>query len=326
MLGRNGAHKTSIRKLPLSSTFKPAICGGARLGALAALLRQQATAAARGCRCSPRHDRHRRRCLRAPRTGALRVVRSTTASAPSSRMVAALLARRVVAMRRTPANFASCKWDGDHSIAVLGAKKTKCDSNHSLAYWDMRQISASAATGPARGSKEIDMSNTTEIEAVLFKRVGDHYVYQSPNPWIFGRKKQYLVTEAQKAELMKLIAARRPKLRITLITAGVLFWLAAATVIASTLSPHENPTGLDALAIAALVLIPGYLACVAALYKQQSRIRPIVADAPLTDERITRSELRKAMTKAMSLRKTLLLAVTWAFTCGTQVWILVIRN
>jgi hypothetical protein len=97
-------------------------------------------------------------------------------------------------------------------------------------------------------------------------------------------------------------------------------------VIASTLSPHENPTGLDALAIAALVLIPGYLACVAALYKQQSRIRPIVADAPLTDERITRSELRKAMTKAMSLRKTLLLAVTWAFTCGTQVWILVIRN
>src|SRR5438105_4507902 len=146
----------------------------------------------------------------------------------------------------------------------------------------MREISGQQRPRCARAPKESDMSNTTEIEAVLFKRSGDRYVYQSPNPWVFGRSERYLVTEAQKAELMTLIAARRPNLRTMLITAGVLFWAAAASLIVWTLSPHENPTALDALAIAALVLIPPYLACVAALHWQQSRIRPIIVDAPPT--------------------------------------------
>jgi hypothetical protein len=170
------------------------------------------------------------------------------------------------------------------------------------------------------------MSNTTEIEAVLFKRSGDRYVYQSPNPWVFGRSKRYLVTEAQKAELMSLIAARRPKLRIALVMAIVLFWAAAASLIVWALSPHEDPTAIDALAIAALALIPLYLSWVAALQRQLRRIQPIIDGAPPTQERITRPELRKALSDSMSMRKSLLLALTWAFTCATQVFSLVIRN
>jgi hypothetical protein len=30
------------------------------------------------------------------------------------------------------------------------------------------------------------MSNIAEIEAVLFKEVGGGYVFQAPNPWVFG--------------------------------------------------------------------------------------------------------------------------------------------
>jgi len=170
------------------------------------------------------------------------------------------------------------------------------------------------------------MSNTSEIEAVLFKRSGDRYVYQSPNPWVFGPSKRYIVTEAQKAELIALIAARRPKQRIALVTAGILFWAAATGLIAWALSPHDNPSALDAYAILALVVIPLYLAWVVALHRQLRRIHPVIAEAPRTQELIARSELRKAMTDAMSLRKSLLLALTWAFTSATQVWALVMRN
>ena len=170
------------------------------------------------------------------------------------------------------------------------------------------------------------MSNTSEIEAVLFKRSGDRYVYQSPNPWVFGPSKRYLITEAQKAELIALIAAHRPKLRIALVTAGILLWAAAAGLIAWAVSPHDNPSALDAYAILALVVIPLYLAWVAALHRQLRRIHPVIAEAPPTQELIARSELHKAMTDAMSLRKSLLLALTWAFTSATQVWALVMRN
>jgi hypothetical protein len=170
------------------------------------------------------------------------------------------------------------------------------------------------------------MSNASEIEAALFKRSGERYIYQAPHPWLLGRTKRYLVTEAQKAQLMTILAARRPKLRIALVAGGVSAWALAAGLIAWALSPHDNPTVTDALAITALVAIPLYLACVAALHWQLRRIRPILAEAPRTNERITRREMRKAMTGAMSVRKSLLLAATWVFVCVTQVAILVDRS
>jgi hypothetical protein len=110
------------------------------------------------------------------------------------------------------------------------------------------------------------------------------------------------------------------------VTAGILLWAAAAGLIVWVLSPHADPTARDAFAIVALVVIPLYLAWVTALQRQLRRIRPIIAKAPPTQEQITRPELRKAMTDAMSVRKSLLLALTWAFTCATQVLTLVMRN
>jgi hypothetical protein len=46
------------------------------------------------------------------------------------------------------------------------------------------------------------MSNVAEIEAALFKQVGGGWVFQAPNPWVFGRTSRYLVNETQKAELL----------------------------------------------------------------------------------------------------------------------------
>ena len=51
------------------------------------------------------------------------------------------------------------------------------------------------------------MSNQQQIEALVFKKVAGGYVYRAPNPWLFGKGRHYLVSEAQKekiAEILKL--------------------------------------------------------------------------------------------------------------------------
>ena len=170
------------------------------------------------------------------------------------------------------------------------------------------------------------MSSAAEIEAVLFKRVGDRYVFQAPNPWVFGRKSRYLVNDAQKQELLAIVMPRRPVLRIAAIIIGVLLWAVAAATIAWAVSPHAEPTAGDAAAMFVLVLVPIFFALVVALQRNLRRMQPILAGAPRTEERITHHELRQAMTKAMSLRRALLVSVLWAVACGFQVTTLVIRN
>ena len=170
------------------------------------------------------------------------------------------------------------------------------------------------------------MSSAAEIEAVLFKPIGDRYVFQAPNPWVFGRKNRYLVTDAQKQQLLTIVVARRPILRIVMITLGVLLWAAVAATIVWALSPHADPTTADAVAMFVLILVPIFLALVVALQRNLRRMQPILADAPRTEERITHQELRQAMAKAISPRRAFLLGALWAVACGFQVLTLVIRN
>ena len=170
------------------------------------------------------------------------------------------------------------------------------------------------------------MSDAAEIQAVLFKQVGDRFVFQAPNPWVFGSKNRYLVTETQKQELMAIVTPRRPLLRIAIITAGILLWTVAAATIVWAVSPHEDPRALDALAMFVLIVVPIFGALIVALQRNLRRMQPILAGAPRTEERITHTELRQAMTKAISLRRSLILGAVWTGIGLLQVFNLVIRN
>ena len=170
------------------------------------------------------------------------------------------------------------------------------------------------------------MSNVAEIEAALFKQVGGGWVFHAPNPWVFGRTSRYLVNDAQKAELLAIVTPRSPTLRIAAITAGILLWAIAASIIVWAVSSHDEPTASDALAIFALVVVPIFLALVFALQRNLRRMQRVLADAPRTEERITPRELRHAMAKAVSLRRSVLIGALWAVTCLFQITGLVIRN
>jgi hypothetical protein len=170
------------------------------------------------------------------------------------------------------------------------------------------------------------MSNVGEIQSVLFKQVPGGYVFQQPNPWIFGRSSRYLVNEEQKAALLAIVTPRRPVLRGAVILAGVLLWAVTASFLVWAFSSHNEPTTLDVVAISVLIVGPMLAALIVALQRNLRRMRSILAGAPRTEERITRGELRRAMADGMSMRRVLLIVAIWSFTGLMQVAVLVIRN
>jgi hypothetical protein len=170
------------------------------------------------------------------------------------------------------------------------------------------------------------MSVATEIEAVLFKPAVGGYVFQAPNPWVFGPTRRYIVTATQKAELLAIIRPRRPVLWTAGIVIGILLWAAAVATAMWIVFGHDQPTAADLGIMSVLILVPTYLAWVTKLQRNLRRMQPIIAAARRTEERIDRREMRQALADALSLRRTLLLGALWTFSCLTQVFILVVRN
>jgi hypothetical protein len=170
------------------------------------------------------------------------------------------------------------------------------------------------------------MSNAAEIEAALFKPAVGGYIFQAPNPWVFGPASSYIVSATQKAELLGIIRPRRPVLYIAGITIGILLWAGLVATAMWAVSGHDQPTAADFGIMSLLILVPIYLAWVMKLQRNLRRMQPIIAAAPRTGERIGQREMRQAMANAMSLKRTLLIGVLWSFSCLTQVFTLLLRN
>ncbi len=171
------------------------------------------------------------------------------------------------------------------------------------------------------------MSSAAEIEAVLFKPIGDRYVFQAPNPWVFGSKDRYLVDDAQKQELLAIVMPRRPMVRIAVISIGILLWTVAASMIVWAISPHADPSVVDAVAMFVLILVPIFFALIVAL---SAKSAPYASDpCQCAAHRGTDHAARTASGNDQSdlaAASTAPLGALWAVTCGFQVFILVIRN
>ena len=170
------------------------------------------------------------------------------------------------------------------------------------------------------------MSTAAEIEAAMFKRMGDHYAFQAPSEWVVGPKRRYLVTEAQKQELLAIATPQHPALRIAIVTLAVLVWAIAVSGLLWMLSAHDDPTILDLLAMAALIMLPLFLGWMVMVRRNLRRMQPILAQAPRTEERITSREQRAAMAGALSLRRAVIYGSLWTCVLAFQALILVLRN
>jgi hypothetical protein len=137
---------------------------------------------------------------------------------------------------------------------------------------------------------------------MLFKPVPDGFIYRAPNPWIFGRADHYVVNERQKAELLGMLVAPRPRLRMAVIVAGCLLWGAVLGTVGWAFSGHEDATLVDV----SIMMVATFAAMFLALYFAQRRklrlMQPILAAATRTTAIITPGEVNDAMRKTTSFK------------------------
>jgi hypothetical protein len=126
-----------------------------------------------------------------------------------------------------------------------------------------------------------------------FKPAAGGYVFQSPNPWIFVRPRYYLVNEAQKAQIMQRLGRwRLLNLALLAITFGLFFWIIWSPAMFARLFQPATQLGMGFyIPVIALVMILFVVPLVAVPHIYLMRaLRPLLADAPRTNERITVAE------------------------------------
>jgi hypothetical protein len=142
------------------------------------------------------------------------------------------------------------------------------------------------------------MLTAVEIEASRFKAVPGGYLYEVANPWLFAPARRYIVSEAQKAELLAITAT--PGQWLFIVHVATFAWISTAVLIHATLFGLKSSTWAHGLISVALASVPMYVWAVFSLFLHQARIRPILAAATPTTDRFTSPERVVAILKAFT--------------------------
>jgi hypothetical protein len=127
-----------------------------------------------------------------------------------------------------------------------------------------------------------------------FKPVEGGYVFQNPNPWVLARPSYYLVNDAKKTEILVHLGRWRLMLLLVLainflVTSPAIMWPKS---VGSFLLPAYLTLGpglFGLLILAAAILLMALFFAVPQIYLARS-LRPLLADAPRTEERIKVAE------------------------------------
>jgi hypothetical protein len=150
---------------------------------------------------------------------------------------------------------------------------------------------------------------------IFFKPLPGGFVFAAPNPWVIGRTNHYFITEAQKDEVS---AAAQPPSFIavfsTLLAIMILGLGAAMAFIWYRHSYHFNKfTWSDDFVLLAALMLSMMLALGIAFRSRTNRLRPLLANLPKSDVRITRGDVRRATLDMFSAKQLWLQAALSAF-------------
>ncbi|MEN3382071.1 MAG: hypothetical protein V7608_2115 [Hyphomicrobiales bacterium] len=153
----------------------------------------------------------------------------------------------------------------------------------------------------------------TQIAAILFRPTPGGYVYREPYRWPFGEARHYLVTEDQKAAILETTVSKRPILSQVILWSTLCAMVAISCVGLWATTGHDTPTGIDTIGVIVLTFAQVILALAILFWWKRRRLRPLLATLPLTDLRITQSEMRAAATNAMSVKQIVIAGVAAVF-------------
>jgi hypothetical protein len=157
-------------------------------------------------------------------------------------------------------------------------------------------------------------------EEGLFKPTADDWIFSAPNPWTFARRRSYLVTHAQKAELAQRV---RRSMYFRLLAFIPLIAVTATTLF---LFPSLlRPASVGGWLWLALLTV---LATVAINLSDYLTIRPSLAGLPRTTERISFLEMCGRQARSMSVARlaTLTAIETFVFIVILAEWVFLPRT
>ena len=153
------------------------------------------------------------------------------------------------------------------------------------------------------------------VKSALFRAAPGGWVFRSPNPWVFGDTPHYLVNDAQKSQIEAIVALRRPRVVAAVLLGGILAWTVLVATFMWAFAGHQDPTLGDIGVMVVLIFLPLIALLPIAGLIQRRRLKPVLAAAPLTTERILFAELQKKVRAATPLKQSLnaLVASLFAF-------------
>jgi hypothetical protein len=119
-----------------------------------------------------------------------------------------------------------------------------------------------------------------------FKPVPGGYEFRSPNPWLFGHWRTYLVNDAQK-EVIAAHLRRRQRLVLWLLASYLLIAFAATVAFQSSSGGTPDVSTGGFLAIVAVALLGMLMLALVPHVYLRRKIKPVLAELPRTDDQAT---------------------------------------
>jgi hypothetical protein len=132
---------------------------------------------------------------------------------------------------------------------------------------------------------------------IVFKPVQGGYVYRSPNVWLVGSSPHYLLGEKQKAEILGMIASISTRLLWIIGISALTLSVVLGTSL-FVLAGHSNLHGVTEVLLWFALMFSLYAGFLISRQVLLSKLRPILAGLPTTDERITMAEIRAEFGRA----------------------------
>ena len=156
-----------------------------------------------------------------------------------------------------------------------------------------------------------------QMAAAMFMPVLDGYAFREPYRWPFTQSPHYLVNEVQKDKLLAMTIPKRPILWQIVPWGTLCLMVPGAAFVVWAFTRHENPTLIDTISMMVLTFAQVVVALLILRWRKLRELRPLLADLPTTDLRITRSDMRRQTMNAMSIRQLILLGAINVMACSS---------
>jgi len=148
------------------------------------------------------------------------------------------------------------------------------------------------------------------LEEAQFKRVPEGWLFTTASPWLFARRRTYLVSDAQKPALAARV--RRGRYVRLMLAIPMLLLLVATLVLVPSL-PRSRSVEMWALLGGFVVLFT-----IVILLGDYLNIRSLLRDVPRTSQKITLAEMLRNQADAMSVKALSVFTAIFIFAAATN--------